>query len=55
MIAYGTGLDSASTTMVLTPDSEFMRYFKNADGTPVTAPPAPAAPANGAAASAPAQ
>ena len=50
MIAYGTGLDSASTTMVLTPDSEFMRYFKNADGTPGAAPPAPAAPASGAAA-----
>lgn len=51
MAAYGTGLNSAGTTMVLSPDSEFFRYFNNADGTktpPATAPanPAPAVPSS---------
>lgn len=46
MNAYGTALDNTGTTMVLSPNSEFFRFFRNPDGkdTP-TAPPAPAAPA----------
>ncbi len=48
MAAYGTGLNSAGTTMVLSPDSEFFRYFNNAAGAPATPPsgtaPAPSAP-----------
>jgi len=39
MSAYGTALDNSGTTMVLSPDSEFFRYFRNpnsnaAGGTP---------------------
>ncbi|MFI0843479.1 protease modulator HflC [Mesorhizobium sp. IMUNJ 23232] len=45
MNAYGTSLTSQGTTMLLTPDSEFFRYFKNAEGTPTVQPAAPAAPA----------
>ncbi|PTE09027.1 protease modulator HflC [Mesorhizobium helmanticense] len=46
MNAYGTALDNTGTTMVLSPNSEFFRFFRNPDGkdTP-TPPPAPAAPA----------
>jgi modulator of FtsH protease HflC len=32
MNAYKSALGSSNTTMVLTPDSEFFRYFKDADG-----------------------
>ncbi|MER8482296.1 protease modulator HflC [Mesorhizobium sp. M1322] len=57
MNAYGTALDSTGTTMVLSPNSEFFRFFRNPSGaeTPAApaasatpgaaAPPAPAAPA----------
>lgn len=45
MIAYAAGLNSQGTTMVLSPDSEFFRYFNNAQGTPANPPAAPAAPA----------
>ncbi|MDQ6433527.1 protease modulator HflC [Mesorhizobium sp. LHD-90] len=45
MSAYGTSLNSEGTTMLLTPDSEFFRYFNSADGTPVQPAPAPAQPA----------
>jgi len=49
MNAYGTALDNSGTTMVLSPESEFFRYFRdpNSNGAPAkpTAPqPAPAAP-----------
>ena len=42
MNAYGTALDSTGTTMVLSPQSEFFRYFRNP-----TASEAPAADAGG--------
>ncbi len=43
MSAYGTALDNSGTTMVLSPDSEFFRYFRNPNSTPGgAAPPAPA-------------
>jgi len=50
MNAYGTALDNTGTTMVLSPESEFFRYFRNPDskpqpgqpGAPATAPAAPA-------------
>jgi len=47
MNAYTTGLNANGTTMVLSPDSEFFRYFNDAMGAaPAAAPaPAPAAPA----------
>lgn len=47
MSAYAASLASQDTTLVLSPTSEFFRYFKNADGT-VPPPPAPPAtqPAN---------
>ncbi|MFA6154874.1 protease modulator HflC [Mesorhizobium sp.] len=57
MNAYGTALDNTGTTMVLSPNSEFFRFFRNPDGKetssvpaspapgPVAPPPAPAAPA----------
>ena len=42
MNAYGTALDNTGTTMVLSPNSEFFRFFRNPDG---KAPPAtPATP-----------
>ncbi|GLS41450.1 protein HflC [Mesorhizobium tianshanense] len=46
MNAYGTALDNTGTTMVLSPNSEFFRFFRNPAGadTPA-APAAPAAPA----------
>lgn len=43
MAAYGTGLNSTGTTMVLSPDSEFFRYFNNAAGATAAPSPAPAA------------
>lgn len=43
MSAYISALNSNGTTMVLSPDSEFFRYFKDASG--AVAPAAPAAPA----------
>ncbi|MEI4480357.1 MULTISPECIES: protease modulator HflC [unclassified Phyllobacterium] len=47
MSAYGTALENTGTTMVLSPNSEFFRYFQDAGGAlpPVSgsAPPAPAA------------
>ncbi|MCA0033003.1 protease modulator HflC [Mesorhizobium sp. B263B2A] len=47
MNAYGTALDNTGTTMVLSPSSEFFRFFRNPDGkegpaTPALAPAAPA-------------
>ena len=51
MNAYGTALDGQGTTMVLSPDSEFFKFFRDSSGkTPAPAPapatPAPAAPAD---------
>ncbi|MER8827068.1 protease modulator HflC [Mesorhizobium sp. M0938] len=45
MNAYGTALNSTGTTMVLSPNSEFFRFFRNPAGgdTPPAAPAAPAA------------
>jgi membrane protease subunit HflC len=45
MSAYGTALDNTGTTMLLSPDSEFFRFFGNSQGTKPAAPagPAPAA------------
>lgn len=46
MNAYGTALDNTGTTMVLSPNSEFFRFFRNPDGKDTPTPPAaPAAPA----------
>jgi membrane protease subunit HflC len=47
MNAYGTALDNTGTTMVLSPNSEFFRFFRNPAGgdTPTVPPAAPAAPA----------
>lgn len=44
MQAYSQALDDSGTTMVLSPDSEFFRYFTNStgNGKPLTMPPAPA-------------
>lgn len=44
MSAYGTALDNSGTTMVLSPDSEFFRYFRNPNSVP-SGPTKPAAPA----------
>lgn len=43
MNAYGTALDNTGTTMVLSPNSEFFRFFRNPAG--ADTPAAPAAPA----------
>jgi membrane protease subunit HflC len=44
MAAYGTALDNTGTTMVLSPNSEFFRYFQDANGaTSGAVPPAPPA------------
>ena len=32
MNAYGTALDNTGTTMVLSPNSEFFRFFRDPDG-----------------------
>jgi membrane protease subunit HflC len=45
MNAYGTALDNTGTTMVLSPNSEFFRFFRNPDGGEGPAKPAPNAPA----------
>ncbi len=47
MNAYGTALDNTGTTMVLSPNSEFFRFFRDPAGgdTPTVPPAAPAAPA----------
>ncbi|RWC31391.1 protease modulator HflC [Mesorhizobium sp.] len=47
MNAYGTALDNTGTTMVLSPNSEFFRFFRSPAGadTPAAPPAAPAAPA----------
>ena len=56
MAAYSAALSSQDTTLVLSPDSDFFRYFNNAAGVSQQAPANPAAPAPGAAApAAPAQ
>jgi len=41
MAAYASALDSQGTTMVLSPDSEFFRYFRDSAGVPAA--PAPGA------------
>lgn len=45
MNAYGTALDNTGTTMVLSPSSEFFRFFRNPDGKDAPPPAAPGAPA----------
>jgi membrane protease subunit HflC len=53
MSAYGTALDNTGTTMLLSPNSEFLRFFRDSQGTaaagsaPSAAAPAPAQPATG--------
>ena len=47
MIAYAAALDPTGTTMVLSPDSEFFRFFRSPTPTPGGAP-GTAAPAAGA-------
>jgi membrane protease subunit HflC len=42
--AYQTGLKAGSTRIVLSPHSDFFKYFNSPDGTPAAAPTAPAAP-----------
>jgi len=51
MIAYSNALIGTGTTMVLSPDSEFFRFFRNPSGSdaPATDGPAPAAPDAGSA------
>ncbi|RUY82898.1 protease modulator HflC [Mesorhizobium sp. M7A.F.Ca.CA.003.01.2.1] len=44
MNAYGTALDNTGTTMVLSPNSEFFRFFRNPDGSEGSAKPASPAP-----------
>lgn len=39
MRAYQIALDGTGTTLVLSPDSEFMRFFQEASGLPLTSPP----------------
>ena len=41
MEAYKKGLSSDDTTMVLTPDSEFFRYFRDPESKPQPGQPAP--------------
>lgn len=45
MSAYSAALSSQDTTLVLSPDSQFFRYFNNADGNLPTPPANPATPA----------
>ena len=48
--AYRSAFENGSTTMVLSPDSEFMKYFRNEDGdkaSEATKPSPPRAPASG--------
>ncbi|UVK52153.1 protease modulator HflC [Mesorhizobium sp. AR02] len=44
MNAYGTALDNTGTTMVLSPNSEFFRFFRDPDGKEGPAKPTPTAP-----------
>ncbi|CAH2403301.1 protease modulator HflC [Mesorhizobium ventifaucium] len=54
MNAYGTALDNTGTTMVLSPNSDFFRFFRNPAGADTPAAPAtPAAPGAAAAPRAP--
>ncbi|AZO54081.1 MAG: protease modulator HflC [Mesorhizobium sp.] len=53
MNAYGTALDNTGTTMVLSPGSEFFRFFRDPDGKEGPAKPAAPAPAPAAAPAAP--
>lgn len=46
MSAYSTSLSSPDTTLVLSPESQFFRYFGNAAGQNGAAQPAPAQPSN---------
>jgi membrane protease subunit HflC len=49
MAAYSSALSSQDTTLVLSPNTEFFRYFDNSNGTTPPAPPqapAPAVPSN---------
>ncbi|OWK23722.1 hypothetical protein AJ87_29170 [Rhizobium yanglingense] len=49
MAAYSSALSSQDTTLVLSPNTEFFRYFDNSKGTTPPAPPqapAPAVPSN---------
>jgi membrane protease subunit HflC len=39
MIAYGNALQGTGTTMVLSPDSDFFRFFRNSSGTEPGTPP----------------
>jgi membrane protease subunit HflC len=43
MLAYEYSLEGTGTTMVLSPDSEFLRFFRNASGLPTGEAPAAAA------------
>src|SRR5690606_16413300 len=43
MSAYGTALENTGTTMLLTPDSEFFRFFRDPDGGGGERPAAPGA------------
>jgi membrane protease subunit HflC len=43
MSAYGTALDNTGTTMLLSPDSEFFRFFRDPEGGGSAQPAAPAA------------
>ncbi len=42
MIAYATALENTGTTMVLSPDSEFFRFFQDSEGAKPADAPAPA-------------
>jgi membrane protease subunit HflC len=46
MNAYSDALTDSGTTMVLSPTSEFFRFFNSASGVSAPAPAAPAAPGN---------
>jgi membrane protease subunit HflC len=48
MIAYSNALLGSSTTMVLSPDTDFFRYFRSPNGSGASAPAVPAAPAGNA-------
>ncbi|MBZ9856680.1 protease modulator HflC [Mesorhizobium sp. CA13] len=54
MNAYGTALDNTGTTMVLSPNWEFFRFFRDPDGKETPAKPAAPQPAPAAPATAPA-
>ncbi|MBZ9965342.1 protease modulator HflC [Mesorhizobium sp. BR1-1-2] len=54
MNAYGTALDNTGTTMVLSPNWEFFRFFRDPDGKEAPAKPAAPQPAPAAPATAPA-